>query len=336
MEHTSELIAAILAVLASLNVVLKAVRSSRDAEKERIAKEQEKVNQARARLRELYPELLRLREEISRLSDYDSGYLMKRDWDSLLASVAPIISAIKMLPSEVVEAGEYAEVIDYVVNRCQTPSFREDRNRGYKEHELKLCDALFSDIDGGKSLDPQQRDAVVTDEYSNLVIAGAGSGKTSVVVGKVKYLVKRWHVDPSEILVTSFTRASVDDLKARIEASGVSGVTARTFHSLGLRALGDVAVAQENALQRHVTSYLSRRLASHSDQAAAFLKFFGMWSLTPNGSPDSKEAEERVRILKAQDMRTLKGMVQESSHQGGMDTLPQHGRGRPDSRAAAR
>lgn len=153
------------------------------------------------------------------------------------------------------------------------------------------------------------------------MIAGAGSGKTSVVVGKVKYLVERWHVNPSEILVTSFTRASVDDLKARIEASGVNGVAARTFHSLGLSVLGDVAVAQENALQKHVTSYLSKRLASHPNQAAAFIEFFGMWSLAPVESPDTKEAEERVRILKAQDMRTLKGMVQEAGHQGGMETI---------------
>lgn len=222
MEHTSELIALILAVLACLFVVLKAVRTSRDAEKERIAKEQEEVDRAKARLGELHPELLRLHDEIARLSDYDCGYLMKRGWDSLLASAEPTLSAVAKLPREVVKASEYVGLIDGVAKRCQDPSFRETRNRSYKERELKLCDALLSDIDGGKSLDPQQRDAIVTDEYSNLVIAGAGSGKTSVVVGKVKYLVERWHVDPSEILVTSFTRASVDDLKARIEDSGVA------------------------------------------------------------------------------------------------------------------
>jgi DNA helicase-4 len=225
------------------------------------------------------------------------------------------------IPFEDIDASTLATQAAFVRECCLSPSFRTRRNDAYKARELELCGKLFSDIDGGKSLDQQQRDAVVTDEYSNLVVAGAGSGKTSVVVGKVKYLVERWHIDPSEILVTSFTRASVDDLMARIEASGVKGVAAKTFHSLGLGVLGDVAVAQENALQRHVTSYLSRRLTSHPDQAAAFLEFFGMWSLVPDESPDSKEAEARVRILKAQDMRTLKGMVQESDRQSGMDTL---------------
>ncbi|MDO4798480.1 MAG: topoisomerase DNA-binding C4 zinc finger domain-containing protein [Coriobacteriales bacterium] len=304
------LIAAVLAVC--LFVVLRAVRSSRAAKKRKAGQ---------AKLEELLPEASRLYHEIASLSDYDSGYLMKKDWDALLESAAPTLSSLAEIPTDIVSSHDDAESIAYVTERCQDTTFRERRNGEYKEHELRLCDALFSNVDGGKSLDQQQRDAIVTDEYSNLVIAGAGSGKTSVVVGKVKYLVERWHVDPSHILVTSFTRASVDDLKRRIEGSGVKGVAAKTFHALGLNVLGDVAVAQENALQRHVTSYLSKSLASHPDQAAAFLEFFGMWSLTPDESPDSKEAEERIRLLKAQDMRTLKGMVQEAGHQSGMDTM---------------
>lgn len=247
---------------------------------------------------------------------------MKKDWEALLVSAIPVLTSISKISQKAIEASPYAEQVAFIRERCQNPGYREERNREYKVRELELCDALLSDIDGGKSLDPQQRDAVVTDEYSNLVIAGAGSGKTSVVVGKVKYLVERWGVDPSEILVTSFTRASVDDLESRIKASGVEGVSARTFHALGLRALGnEFAVAAENALQKHVTSYLSNELASHPEQAAAFLEFFGLRNLTPDVSPDSEEAEVRMNLLKAQDMRTLKGFVQESGHAGSMDTI---------------
>ena len=321
MEHAAKTFTLVLAIVICLLIVLRRVRSRYETDRKRAAEEQEWIEKTTAKLNELVPEVLRLCDEISRLSNYGSGYLMKKDWDAFLASAEPTISAVSAIPEEFVASSEHARSIAYLKERCQDAAFRERRNRDYKAHELKACDALLSNIDGGKSLDPQQRDVVVTDEYSNLVIAGAGSGKTSVVVGKVKYLVERWHIDPSEILVTSFTRASVDDLMARIEASGVKGVAAKTFHSLGLGVLGDVAVAQENALQRHVTSYLSRRLTSHPDQAAAFLEFFGMWSLVPDESPDSKEAEARVRILKAQDMRTLKGMVQESDRQSGMDTL---------------
>lgn len=308
-------IVALLIVSACVILVLYVVRRERETQ-ERLA------DAARARLAEIAPELLGLYDRIVWLSSFESGYLMKKDWDAVLETAKPLLKVLAEIPQEIIDSSDCSEQIAYVRGHCQETGFRIRRNDEYKAHELRLCDHLFSDIDGGKSLDPQQRDAIVTDEYSNLVIAGAGNGKTSVVVGKVKYLVERWHVDPSEILVTSFTRASVDDLKTRIEGSGVRGVSARTFHSLGLRVLGDVAVAQDNALSKHVTSYLSKRLASNPVQASAFLEFFGLRSLAPEEkSPDSEEAQIRMKLLKARDMRTLKGIVEESRSQGSLDTL---------------
>lgn len=342
--YVVDMFAALLVAIVCALIAARTVRSKR-AEKKRLAAEEAKrlaaekekeaweeaaaraaearrLDEARARLNEVLPEILRLHEQIGRLASFSSGYLMKKDWDALIDSAEPLRMVLAGIPNTVIESNEHAQEIKSLMTRTRETRFRATRNEQYKAIELKLCNDLFSDIDGGKSLDAQQRNAIVTDEYSNLVIAGAGSGKTSVVVGKVKYLVERWHVDPSQILVTSFTRASVDDLKRRIEASGVQGVAARTFHSLGLRVLGDdVAVAQENALQNHVTSYLSRRLVTHPDQASAFLEFFGMWSLVPKESPDSKEAEARMSLLKAQDMRTLKGLIEEARMQGDLDTM---------------
>lgn len=181
----------------------------------------EKTRKAEEEVRRKASEIIKLYNEMAGLADFDSGYLMKRDWDEVLKSAATILKALAGIPDDVIETSEVASQISFIREHSQNPTFREERNSSYKDHELRLCNTLLSNVDGGRSLDPQQRDAIVTDEYSNLVIAGAGSGKTSVVVGKVKYLVERWHVDPSEILVTSFTRASVDDLKSRIEASGV-------------------------------------------------------------------------------------------------------------------
>ena len=307
-----ELVGALLAVTICVALLLLIVRSANNSQEEEHA----------AKLDKLSPEISRLHARITHLSSYESGYLMKKDWDAFLRSAAPTLAALAKIPAKVISKSPLANQITLIQSRCQDSNYRARRNADYKASELRLCNGLLSNIDGGKSLDPQQRDAIVTDEYSNLVIAGAGSGKTSVIVGKVKYLVERWHVDPSEILVTSFTRASVDDLKSRIEGSGVRGVSAKTFHALGLSVLGDVAVAEDNALSKHVTSYLSKQLIKSPTQAAAFLEFFGMRSLASDDkSPDTKEAEVRMKLLKAQDMRTLKGFVQEARHEGNLETL---------------
>ena len=51
----------------------------------------------------------------------------------------------------------------------------------------------------------QQRTAIITDEDDNLIIAGAGSGKTTTIVGKFKYIIDRYKAKPEEILLISFT-----------------------------------------------------------------------------------------------------------------------------------
>jgi DNA helicase-4 len=72
----------------------------------------------------------------------------------------------------------------------EMPRVVADMNRRFIAAEIERCNDLFNDIDG-KSLDEQQREAVVTDELNNLVIAGAGSGKTLTISAKVNYLCEK-------------------------------------------------------------------------------------------------------------------------------------------------
>lgn len=76
--------------------------------------------------------------------------------------------------------------------------------------ESKRCDALLSDIDG-KNLDPQQRAVVLCNEKRMLVLAGAGSGKTLTIAGKVKYLCQEKGVSPEDILLIAFTHEKQSD-----------------------------------------------------------------------------------------------------------------------------
>ncbi|MEK3794754.1 UvrD-helicase domain-containing protein [Paenibacillus sp. FSL R7-0204] len=123
-------------------------------------------------------------------------------------------------------ASQYKETFDYFssgdvsgISQSTTNSinvyrgltkFRSDWNKEFIQRELLEAEELLSDIDG-KSLDAQQRVAVITDEDSNLVLAGAGSGKTLTIAGKVKYLVEHKGVKPEEILLISYTKKSALD-----------------------------------------------------------------------------------------------------------------------------
>ena len=71
------------------------------------------------------------------------------------------------------------------------------------------------------------------DEDRNLVIAGAGTGKTSTVVGKVGYLLKSKKIKPDELLVIAYNRNAAAELKERIEEKLNVNVIVGTFHSIG-------------------------------------------------------------------------------------------------------
>ena len=106
-------------------------------------------------------------------------------------------------------------------------------NRLFVEKELTHHGRLLDKIDG-KSLDGQQRLAVVTEQDSTLILAGAGSGKTLTISGKVKYLVDSQRAKPEEILLLSFTRKAAEEMQQRIGIRLGVPVDVYTFHKLGL------------------------------------------------------------------------------------------------------
>jgi len=90
-------------------------------------------------------------------------------------------------------------------------------------------------------LNPQQSAAVLHCEGPLLVLAGAGSGKTRVIVEKIAYLVGSGRFPAKRIAAITFTNKSAREMKERvarrIKAEAAEGLTVCTFHALGLRIL---------------------------------------------------------------------------------------------------
>ena len=72
-----------------------------------------------------------------------------------------------------------------------------------------------------------------------MVLAGPGSGKTTVITHRVRYLTDRCGVDPGDVLVITFTRAAAEEMRERYEklSGGKARVTFGTFHSIFFRIL---------------------------------------------------------------------------------------------------
>ena len=99
-------------------------------------------------------------------------------------------------------------------------------------------DNIFNDINPNIKLDEEQKRVVLNNSKNALIVAGAGSGKTTVISAKVKYLIDIKQVNPSKILVISFTRESVNDLKKQIINGLKLEITIQTFHKLALSIIG--------------------------------------------------------------------------------------------------
>ena len=108
--------------------------------------------------------------------------------------------------------------------------FKYIKNKKFIKEEIKKYDYVFSNVNG-YSLDLEQRTAIVTDETNTLIVAGAGSGKSLTIIGKIKYLIEKG-IKEDEILCITFTREAAKSLENKLNC-----VKVYTFHSLAYSIL---------------------------------------------------------------------------------------------------
>ncbi|NMN00931.1 helicase IV [Bifidobacterium sp. DSM 109958] len=137
------------------------------------------------------------------------------------------------------------------------------------EARLAKARAVLGPVEGHE-LSDEQLSAIAGAGHNTLVLAGAGTGKTTVINGYVAWLLATGRARPEQILVLSFTKASADEMAARIRMQTGQRVRACTFHSLGLEicraATGArLTVMGPDRLDRVVSDAFRARLAADED-----------------------------------------------------------------------
>ena len=182
--------------------------------------------------------------------------------------------------------------------------------------EKDYLDHILDEDDPDILLDEDQRKVVLTDEDHCLVIAGAGAGKTTTVAAKVKYLVDRKDVKPSEILVVSFTNKAVQELRDKINTSLHIPCPVTTFHACGNAILRKqqeerLNITDPSKLYYVLQEYFKKDVLKNESTVNALVLFFSCYF-----DPDNtgKNLQTFMNTVSSAGYSTLKGDIGEYAH----------------------
>ena len=186
------------------------------------------------------------------------------------------------------------------------------RNKAYVEQEEIRFNDFFNIVET-LPLTVEQRRAAIIMEDRNLLVAAAGSGKTSAIVGKIGYLLKKQYCPPSQILIMAFNRNAATELRQRIDrrlGNEAKEITINTFHQFGLSVIAKArqskpAVAQwttntgESAESNRIWEGMVNKIMRQDDQFFdnfnRLLTYF-RWAIKPLHLFKNKNAYEQYLL----------------------------------------
>lgn len=188
------------------------------------------------------------------------------------------------------------------------------------EHEkVKLAERKeFFDSIEAYPLTPEQRLGVIRSNDSNMVLAAAGTGKTSVIVSKVFDIIERGLCNPDEILVMAFNRAAAIEVKERFNKGAKKrGISLNsepdisTFHALGRNILKEcgirptISILAEDPLRLNgwINQWVNKIIAEDIENFLSLLRFIP----EPFDPFECQGELDFERSIRDNEFRTLKG-----------------------------
>lgn len=178
------------------------------------------------------------------------------------------------------------------------------------------CRKDFLDAVEAKPLSPEQRIAVVTDEEATLVLASAGSGKTSVIAAKAINLIETGVATPEQILMLAFAKPAAKEITERIKDRSGLNVPARTFHKLAYDIMGQVEggkpplanhVGDEKLYCSKLKEIVGQIAKSDIKFASALARWFTASYVTSKSEWDFQTKHDWYTYVEKVDLRTLHG-----------------------------
>ncbi len=247
-------------------------------------------------------------------------YISKKEYLKIYKQLTPIIHKLKIMEKESMlelwyqkNKVDYYEIKSLINFYTNTSKIIDDKNTLYVNKHLEAdkeyLDTILANEDSNIKLDKEQRKVILSDEDYTLVVAGAGSGKTTTIEAKVKYLIEKQHIDPNRILIISFTRKATNELQTRCKRLGLP-VKISTFHSLANQVIGSAEESHHQITTGDLMFKTIKEYLINNENDEEFVKkillFFASYLNVPFG-------EENISLLFSElaknDCSTLKSDI---------------------------
>lgn len=159
-------------------------------------------------------------------------------------------------------------------------------------------------------LDDQQLKCIVKPARNHLVIAGAGTGKTTTIIGKVKYLLNSGICEAKDILVLSYTHDSAAEIANRIKAETGQSIDVSTFHKVGYEIIRTVDGIPPKVYSKGVKQFVLRQMGDMTkdiDYVSLLNRYFLNNFIYDRSEFDFQDEYEFGAYLRANPAMTLKG-----------------------------
>lgn len=159
---------------------------------------------------------------------------------------------------------------------------------------------------------PSQKEAILFAEGSCQVLAGPGSGKTYVLVERIRHLIESYHIPPDRILVLTFSKAAAQEMRSRFQKitdSRCNGVTFGTFHSVFYHILSRsepvplsiIRPSEQLAVFRHLL--LCHEVPQKADDETLLAAAAGLTAQIKSGNGENaRSAAGLIRLFSSPDI----------------------------------
>ena len=203
--------------------------------------------------------------------------------------------------------------LDYLAPPEDRPAFEDARGRTNNAYLRNVLPGV-RDAALPVRLTDEQAQAIATDEDATLVLAGAGTCKTSVIVGKVTHLVRNMDVPTEEILVIAYNRKAAEEVRERL-SEDLRGAAVLTFHALGRRIIAEAEdaspsiskIASDGDASLRTFDGVLKSLLRDPDQAREVLEFIANHQASYRSAFSFKTPAEYDEYVPRVELRALSG-----------------------------